>query len=80
MKINRYYKDNSVHYYKKLVDGALHVMEGNSINNIPEYLIPIVEKVNKNTIPLEEITEEEFNTALRITIFELGLYEFFTPK
>ena len=80
MKLNRFYKDNSGHYYKRLGDGALHINEGECINTIPEHMIPILETTSSTRNPVEEITEEEFDSSMRITIFELGLYIYIKEK
>jgi hypothetical protein len=77
MQENKYYRVGDVHYYKKVHDGALHVMKRCSINIIPEYFLPIIDKVAGMEDDLVEIEQHEFESAIRETIFELEIYPYF---
>lgn len=90
----RYLSNKSMvgqHYYKVFENGnVLHVNHMNNgnclINMIEDKDLDVMEHPEKYPIfdfepqTMEKITEKDFVTALRVAIFELGLFEYVESK
>ena len=84
--MEKYYKQKDIggtHYYKVSDDTVVHV---NHLSEERGFLINNVQREGFEDLILgvfgvpEEISEENFEDALKTAIFELGLYKYVEPK
>lgn len=73
--------DGLEHYYKQEAYHVLHVLKGQIINTLAEGFFNDIHKNRRTgfTHSYEEITLDEFESAVRQTIFEMEIYKYFKP-